>query len=167
MVLDAASWSRPLPGLNLLITDDPAACEQRFTARTGQPVTADMRAFTRQALAVYEMLAQDVPAQWTVISRAGLGTDQVLAAMTAACDHAARTRAGLGVAVQGVTPGWRAGLWRATVKWRGACYRLGTFTDEQDAARAYDAKVTLLAGPYAVTNQKLGLYHPPGGADPG
>ena len=90
MILDAASWSRPLPGLNLLITDDPAVCEQRFTARTGQPVTADMRTFTRQALAVYEMLAQDDPTHWTVISRTGLDSDQVLAAMTAACDHAAR-----------------------------------------------------------------------------
>jgi hypothetical protein len=45
-----------------------------------------MRAFTRQALAVYEMLAEDDPARWTVISRARLSTDQVLAAMTAACD---------------------------------------------------------------------------------
>ena len=90
MILSAAAWSRPLPGLNLLITDDPAACEQRFTARTGHPVTADMRAFTRQALTVYEMIAQDDPAHWTVIRRAGLSTDQALAVMTAACDLAAR-----------------------------------------------------------------------------
>lgn len=90
MILSAAAWSRPLPDLSLLITDDPAVCEQRLTARTGHPVTADMRAFTRQALAVYEMLAQDDPARWTVISRARLSTDQVLAAMTAACDAAAR-----------------------------------------------------------------------------
>lgn len=88
MILEAAAWSRPLPGLNLLITDDPAVCEQRFTDRTGHPVTAGMRSFTRQALAVYEMLAQDDPAHWTVISRAGLSTGQVLAAMTAACDLA-------------------------------------------------------------------------------
>jgi dTMP kinase len=90
MILDTAEWSRPLPSLNLLITDDPAACEQRFTARTGHPVTTGMRAMTQQALAAYEMLAQDDPARWTVISRAGLSTDQVLAAMTAACDLAAR-----------------------------------------------------------------------------
>ena len=77
MILAAAAWSRPLPDLSLLITDDPAVCEQRLTARTGHPVTADMRAFTRQALAVYEMLAQDDPARWTVISRARLSTDQV------------------------------------------------------------------------------------------
>ena len=62
MILSVAAWSQPLPSLNLLITDDPAACEQRFTARTGHPVTSDMRAFTRQALTVYEMLAQDDPA---------------------------------------------------------------------------------------------------------
>jgi hypothetical protein len=49
-----------------------------------------MRSFTQEALAVYEMLAQDDPARWTVISRAGLSTDQVLAAMTGACDAAAR-----------------------------------------------------------------------------
>lgn len=90
MILAAAAWSRPLPGLNLLITDDPAVCEQRFSARTGHPVTTDMRALTRRALAVYEMLAQDDPARWALISRAGLSTDQVLAAMTAACDLAAR-----------------------------------------------------------------------------
>lgn len=85
-ILAAAAWSRPLPDLNLLITDDPAVCEERFAARTGHRVTDGMRAFTRQAMAVYEMLANHDAARWTVISRAGLSADEALAAMRAACE---------------------------------------------------------------------------------
>src|ERR1039457_5968780 len=61
MILSAAARSRPLPDLSLLFTDDPAVCEQRLTARTGHPVTADMRAFTPQALAVTSGAARAGP----------------------------------------------------------------------------------------------------------
>ena len=48
--------------------------------------------------------------------------------------------------------------WRGYVNYRGYRYELGLFDEEQDAARAYDKKLTELAGDYAMTNQKLGLF---------
>lgn len=54
--------------------------------------------------------------------------------------------------------------WQARVTWKGTRYHLGTFPDKESAAAAYDKKLTELAGPYAMTNQRLrGLIVP--GAD--
>ena len=80
-----AAWSRPMPDLTLLITDDPGICEQRFAARIGRPVTDDERTLMRQAAALYELLAQAEPQRWHVISRQGRTSGEVLAAMAAAC----------------------------------------------------------------------------------
>jgi DNA-binding XRE family transcriptional regulator len=57
----------------------------------------------------------------------------------------------------------RAGTWRAVIHHKRKEYYLGTHRDEEDAARAYDEKAIELFGPYAMTNQRLGLY----GAPPG
>ena len=84
-ILATAAWSRPMPDLTLLITDDPGICEQRFAARTGHPVTDDERALMRHAEALYELLAQAEPQRWRVISRQGRTSGEVLAAMAAAC----------------------------------------------------------------------------------
>jgi len=84
-ILATAAWSRPMPDLTLLITDDPGICEQRFAARAGQPVTDDERTLMRQAEALYELLAQAEPQRWRVISRQGCTSGEVLAAMAAAC----------------------------------------------------------------------------------
>lgn len=66
---------------------------------------------------------------------------------------------------KGVTPASRRNnAWLARVRYKGTLYRLGTFPDEESAARAYDAKVIELAGPvaapYVMTNQKLRLLLP-------
>ena len=84
-ILATAAWSRPMPDLTLLITDDPGICEQRFAARIGRPVTDDERTLMRQAAALYELLAQAEPQRWHVISRQGRTSGEVLAAMAAAC----------------------------------------------------------------------------------
>jgi dTMP kinase len=84
-ILAAAAWSRPMPDLTLLITDDPGVCEQRFATRIGHPVKDDERTLMRQAAALYELLAQAEPRRWQVISRQGRTSGEVLAAMAAAC----------------------------------------------------------------------------------
>jgi dTMP kinase len=84
-ILATAAWSRPLPDLTLLITDDPGICEQRFATRTGHPVTGDERTLMRQAAALYELLAQAEPQRWRIISRKGRTSGEVLAAMATAC----------------------------------------------------------------------------------
>lgn len=49
--------------------------------------------------------------------------------------------------------GWRARIWTG-----GRMQGLGSFSDEEAAARAYDAKLAEIHGPYAMTNARLGLY---------
>lgn len=48
----------------------------------------------------------------------------------------------------GLAPGWKAekGRWRAALYHGGRTHFLGYFNDEEDAARAYDAKLVELGG---------------------
>lgn len=84
-ILAAAAYSRPLPDLTLLLTDEPELCEERFATRIGRPVTPDERVLMGRAARMYALLAEAEPARYAVISRRGLTSGQVLAAMSAAC----------------------------------------------------------------------------------
>ena len=53
---------------------------------------------------------------------------------------------------KGVSPGWRAGKWRAGIKVRYRAIHLGTFNSEEDAARAYDEAAKEYFGEFANTN---------------
>jgi dTMP kinase len=92
-ILATAAWSRPMPDLTLLITDDPCICEQRFVTRTGHPVTDDERWLMSQAAALYELLAQAEPQRWRVISRKDRTSSDVLTAMSRACEEVGAFRA--------------------------------------------------------------------------
>jgi hypothetical protein len=50
------------------------------------------------------------------------------------------------------------GAWRAEIQLNGKKIRLGTFTKEADAARAYDRAAVEYHGDFARTNADLGLY---------
>ncbi|MCP5399876.1 HNH endonuclease [Novosphingobium sp.] len=50
------------------------------------------------------------------------------------------------------------GGWRSAVQINGRRHRLGTFTTEEQAARAYDKKAVELHGQFAATNMDLGLF---------
>jgi hypothetical protein len=50
------------------------------------------------------------------------------------------------------------GAWRARITYKRQRYHLGTFAAEEGAARAYDKQARELFGPYAMTNERLGLY---------
>jgi dTMP kinase len=84
-ILAVAMYSRPLPDLTLLLTDEPGLCEERFAARIGRPVTPGERVLMREAARIYALLAESEPDRYAVISRHGLTSGQVLAAMSAAC----------------------------------------------------------------------------------
>lgn len=47
--------------------------------------------------------------------------------------------------------------WCAEVRYRGKRKHVGYFTDEREAARAYDAAATEMQGAFALTNAALGL----------
>lgn len=51
-----------------------------------------------------------------------------------------------------------SGRWRAEVRRGGRRISIGTHATELEAAKAFDAKVTELDGPYACTNKDMGLY---------
>lgn len=53
------------------------------------------------------------------------------------------------------------GGWRARIEMRKRRINLGTYPTEERAARAYDAKLIEIAGAYAMTNERLGLYAVP------
>ena len=51
----------------------------------------------------------------------------------------------------------RHGTWEAEIIIAGRRFRLGTYRDIRDAAKAYDKKAVEARGVYAVTNKRLGL----------
>ena len=63
---------------------------------------------------------------------------------------------------KGVYQSQTPGKWKATVTYTRAGFprsiHLGTFSTEEDAARAYDAKVRELFGEFAKTNEDLGHF---------
>ncbi|GAA1422537.1 hypothetical protein ACFQZ4_45705 [Catellatospora coxensis] len=80
-----ARW-RPHPDLAVLLTDDLDVCVQRFTERTGTPVTGH----DRQLLATVEQLYRSRAAaddRWWHCPVAGRSDDEVLDALQAACDR--------------------------------------------------------------------------------
>ena len=52
-------------------------------------------------------------------------------------------------------------IWTAHIKVDGKLHHLGRFSDEAEAARAYDAAAVERHGDFARTNSALGLYSPP------
>jgi dTMP kinase len=79
----------PLPGLTLLITDDPDACVSRLQQRTGRQVTPGDRALMIRAARLYGQQAAREPGRFRVISRAGRTADETVADIIAACTAAA------------------------------------------------------------------------------
>jgi dTMP kinase len=75
----------PLPGLTLLITDDPDACMTRLKQRTGQQVTAADRALVTRAARLYEWQAACDPGRFRIISRNGRTADETAADLIAVC----------------------------------------------------------------------------------
>lgn len=47
--------------------------------------------------------------------------------------------------------------WQAQIRLKGTRKSLGLFTEQEDAARAYDFAASLMFGEFAATNEKLGL----------
>jgi hypothetical protein len=50
---------------------------------------------------------------------------------------------------------WGSNLWQAGIKFNYIRYGLGIFTDEKDAAKAYDQRALLLFGEFARTNAMI------------
>ena len=81
------------------------------------------------------------------------------------CDHSQNMRnqsTALGSSrFKGVYRSQTGGKWKANVTYTRPGFprsiHLGTFTNEEDAARAYDSKVRELFGEFAKTNEDLGL----------
>ena len=63
---------------------------------------------------------------------------------------------------KGVYESQTPGKWKANITYTRPGFprsiHLGTFSTEEDAARAYDAKVRVLFGEFAKTNEDLGLF---------
>jgi hypothetical protein len=51
-----------------------------------------------------------------------------------------------------------AGKWRAFIKVRGDQKYIGSYDNEEEAARAYDNAAISEFGKFALTNEMLGLY---------
>ena len=52
----------------------------------------------------------------------------------------------------------RGGKWGSRIKVHKKTLHLGTYSSEDDAAKAYDLAAVDLHGEYAKTNEQLGLY---------
>jgi dTMP kinase len=80
----AARW-RPFPDLTLLLTDDPNACEERFTRRLGRPLQLGERTLMTRAAELYALQAAADPGRYAVIDRRGRTTEETLAEMADIC----------------------------------------------------------------------------------
>ncbi len=58
---------------------------------------------------------------------------------------------------KGVTWNKRTRMWQAQIGYYGSRFYLGLFSDEKDAALAYDLAAVLLFGEFACTNGEMGL----------
>ncbi len=80
----AARW-RLFPDLTLLLTDDPNACEERFSRRLGRPLQPGERTLMTRAAELYTLQAAAEPSRYAVIDRRGRTTEETLAEMADIC----------------------------------------------------------------------------------
>jgi dTMP kinase len=76
---------RPANTRTVLLTDTPAACRARWTARLGRELTDTERTYLEHAGDLYDRLANDEPDRYTVLDRSHMTPAQTLAALTRVC----------------------------------------------------------------------------------
>lgn len=86
--------------------------------------------------------------------------DEVIRALGSAAISAGKTRkaAGKSSRFKGVYRDAKHGVWRASIRKNGKNISLGTFEQEETAARAYDEAALKIHGDGALTNARLGLF---------
>lgn len=67
-----------------------------------------------------------------------------------------KKRSGTSSEFKGVT--WHCGKWQASIQTNRKSFYLGRYSDENEAAMAYDVKAVELFGNFAATNLKLKLF---------